>query len=176
VKASLLFMQKFTEAEQSRYEAEREAATAEVAGWYGEQFARLDAIEGQPNFKAADFLPREGRPTAEGRREAARRAKEANAELKERRAAARRERHELEERIRREARALLKERFSYPVFLYEAERVGITATGEQDLNELYRDESQTGGNVPQGVERTCLELYREFRADPEKFLLREGTQ
>jgi type I restriction enzyme M protein len=174
VKASLLFAQKFTEAEQAEYDGARGAAVAEVTARHGEQLARLDAVEGRPNFKAADFLKGEGKPTAEGRREAARRAKEANAELKERKAATKRERRELEERIAREARALLKERFAYPVFLYEAERVGITATGEPDLNELYRDESQPGGNVPPGVELTCLELHREFRADPEKFFLPGG--
>ena len=34
------------------------------------------------------------------------------------------------EKIDAESRSLLKQRFNYPVFLYEAEHVGITATGE----------------------------------------------
>ena len=63
-----------------------------------------------------------------------------------------------------EARQLLKERFDYPIFMYEAERVGITATGDEDQNELYPNPNQ-----PQKVEKTCLEWYREFMADPQAF-------
>ena len=45
--------------------------------------------------------------------------------------------------------------------MYEAEKVGITATGEADYNELYPND-----NMPPDVEKTCLELYREFRKNP----------
>ncbi|MGY3441872.1 hypothetical protein [Bradyrhizobium sp. USDA 4473] len=45
---------------------------------------------------------------------------------------------ELAQTIIMEARAIVRERFSYSVFLYEAEHVGITATGDEDLNELCR--------------------------------------
>ena len=72
----------------------------------------------------------------------------------------------LAETIAVESRALLKQRFDYPVFLYEAEKVGISATGEPDLNELYPND-----RVPAGVEKTCLELYREFRKDPAPFFV-----
>ena len=73
----------------------------------------------------------------------------------------------MEDTKAREARALLKERFDYPVFLYEAEKVGITATGEPDANELYPN-----ANMPSGMKRedTCLELYRRFVASPEAFI------
>ena len=74
----------------------------------------------------------------------------------------------MEERIRQEGRALLKERFAYPIFLYEAEKVGITATGEEDQNELYPNK-----NFPPGLDKSCVELYREFRENPEKFFLGE---
>jgi type I restriction enzyme M protein len=74
----------------------------------------------------------------------------------------------MEERIKTEARALLKKRFGYTVFLYEAEKVGITATGEEGPNELY-----PGKNFPSELEKSCLELYREFRENPEAFLLAE---
>ena len=72
----------------------------------------------------------------------------------------------------REARALLKERFDYPIFLYEVEKVGITATGEPDTNELYPNE-----RMPNGVaaDNTCLEQYRHFRKNPKAFAL-EGAQ
>ena len=71
----------------------------------------------------------------------------------------------------REARALLKERFDYPIFLYEAEKVGITATGEPDANELYPNDRMPAGIT---AEETCLELYRRFRKKPAAFSL-EGS-
>jgi len=74
----------------------------------------------------------------------------------------------MEERIQVESRALLKERFPYPVFLYEAEKVGISSTGEADQNELYPNPSQQPGTEG----KTCLELYRAFLKDPKAFLER----
>lgn len=70
-----------------------------------------------------------------------------------------------------EARQLLKERFNYPIFMYEAEKVGITATGEEDLNELYPNSNQ-----PHTIEKTCLEWYREFIADPKAFAALGGDE
>ena len=75
------------------------------------------------------------------------------------------------ETIAKETRALLKERFPYPIFLYEAEKVGITATGEQDQNELVPNDNQ-----PPGITKTCLELYQEFRRNPKPFFLTEATE
>ena len=49
-------------------------------------------------------------------------------------------RKRMAETIAAESRVLLKERRNYPVFLYEAGKVGITATGEPDQNELYPNE------------------------------------
>jgi len=74
----------------------------------------------------------------------------------------------MEETKTREARALLKARFDYPIFLYEAEKVGITATGEPDANELYPSDRMPAGMKP---EETCLELYRRFRQQPAAFAL-----
>ena len=79
-------------------------------------------------------------------------------------------RREMDAKIKREGQALLKERFAYCIFLYEAEQVGITATGEEDQNELYLNAS-----VPSGIHQTCLELYREFRRNPEDFLFEEAA-
>jgi len=72
------------------------------------------------------------------------------------------------ETVARETRALLTERFPYPIFLYEARKVGITATGEQDQNELFPNDSQ-----PPDIDKTCLELYQAFRSDPRPFFLKE---
>jgi type I restriction enzyme M protein len=52
------------------------------------------------------------------------------------------------------------------IFLYEAEKVGITATGELDANELYPNANITAGLNP---EDTCLELFRRFRKNPKAF-------
>jgi type I restriction enzyme M protein len=73
----------------------------------------------------------------------------------------------MEERINSDSRTLLKERFPYPIFLYEAEHVGITATGETDNvpNELVPNEFK-----PPDVEQTTLELYKRFKVDPKPFL------
>lgn len=143
VKASLLFLQKFTVKEQAEFNRKKAAARAEVeAKQRDEVTARIAAFE-------ADI------ETAKGDKN--RRADLAKA-LKE-------YRREMDAKIAREARALLKERFAYPVFLYDAEKVGITATGEADQNELYPNP-----NVPPGIQKTCVELYREFRKRPEGFL------
>jgi type I restriction enzyme M protein len=75
----------------------------------------------------------------------------------------------MEDRIRAESLALLKERFAYPVFLYEAQHVGIAATGEPDTTELYEDPKL---GLPSGMtpDTTALALYHAFRANPETYL------
>jgi len=67
-----------------------------------------------------------------------------------------------------ESRQLLKEHFDYPIFMYEAEKVGISATGEEDQNELYPN-----ANQPERIEKTCLEWYREYLIDPEEFIFND---
>ncbi|MEX1098642.1 MAG: hypothetical protein WED34_21525 [Planctomycetales bacterium] len=76
----------------------------------------------------------------------------------------------MDETRTREARSLLKERFDYPVFLYEAEKVGITATGEPDANELYPNDRMPAGMT---ADETCLALYRRFSKSPEGFALED---
>lgn len=71
-----------------------------------------------------------------------------------------------------ESRQLLKQRFEYPIFMYEAEKVGITATGEEDQNELY----PATNNLDTKVEKSCLEWYRAFVADPSAFAVVEGVE
>ena len=92
------------------------------------------------------------------------RPRAANAKRIAARDAAQKRLKELTETIRQEARALLKERFDYPIFMYEAAKVGISATGEADQNELYPND-----NPPPDLEATCLDLYRQFRRDPRTF-------
>ncbi|MBA3351909.1 MAG: hypothetical protein H0U23_05705 [Blastocatellia bacterium] len=63
--------------------------------------------------------------------------------------------------IAAETRALLKDRFPYFILLYDADKVGITATGDADQNELFPND-----DVPPGITKTCVELYREARLQP----------
>jgi type I restriction enzyme M protein len=141
VKASLLFMQKFTEQEKARFDRAKAQATAEVQARYAAEIAaEVPRLQAEIGAAKAD-------KDASKRKEA---QKALTAYLAE-----------TEVKKRREARSLVKERFDYPVFLYQAEKVGITATGEADENEFYPNPSQ-----PKGIPRTCVEMYQEFRSDP----------
>jgi type I restriction enzyme M protein len=150
VKASLLFLRKFTEEERIDFDDKRAAALADVEANYAAEIAaesaRLDA-----EIEAAQEAKDSGR-----RKKALRERAEYLTEMAARKA--------------REARALLKERFDYPIFLYEAEKVGITATGEPDANELYPNATMPAGMKPG---ETCLELYRRFCKRPADFMLSE---
>ena len=147
VKASLLFMEKFTEEERADFNAKKIAAMRETRDKYAYEIARkIEKVEAAITQTKAD-------------KDAAQR-KALQSELKQ-------WQRDMEANISAEGRALLKSRFSYPIFLYEAGHVGITATGETDRvpNELV-----PGDYVPKGMEKTVLELYQGFRNDSENFL------
>ena len=147
VKASLLFMEKFTEEEWADFNAKKIAAARETRDKYTHEIARrTEKVEAAITQAKAD------KDTD--------RRKALQAELKQ-------WQRDMEANISAEGRALLKSRFSYPIFLYEAEHVGITATGETDRvpNELV-----PGDYAPKGMEKTVLELYQGFRSDSENFL------
>lgn len=151
VKASLLFLQKFTTKERADFDSKNAKARAEVEGKHADAIAKEtkrleDAIAAAKKARDIEQL---------------------KAQQKKRNDYHRR----MTETIAIETRALLKERFPYPIFLYEAEKVGITATGDADQNELFPND-----NLPAGIAKTCLELYREFRRDPNPFLLAEAAQ
>lgn len=144
VKCSLLFLQKFTEKEKQRFDNIYAKAKAQIESKYANDIAketkRLEtAIEKAKNVKKA-----------ERRKTLQKELKNYIKEIKTKKSA--------------EARQFLKERFNYPIFMYEAENVGISATGEEDQNELYPNPDQ-----PQSCDKTCLEWYREFLADPKAF-------
>jgi type I restriction enzyme M protein len=149
VKASLLFMQKFTETEQADFDTKQAVAGAEVKARY-----EVEITSETAKLEAAIAAAKE---VKDG----------------ERRKALQKELTDYQKRmaeiIARESRVLLKERFPYPIFLYDAQKVGITATGEQDQNELFPNDSQ-----PPDISKTCLELYQEFRRDPKPFFLTEA--
>ena len=137
VKASLLFMKKFTEREKAEFEDTRSKAIEEINAKYADEIAaEEERLEGQIT------------EAKENKDVVCRKASQKELRTYQKKMKAKKT---------AEARTLLKERFSYPIFLYEAEKVGITATGDDDLNELYPND-----NVLQGIEKTCVEVYREF--------------
>ena len=148
VKASLLFMQKFTAEEQSRFDSMKAEALRETRDKYAEEIkaetTRINVLIVETKLKR--------------NAEASKAAQKELSDFKKR----------MDEQIKTESRALLKERFAYPIFLYEAEKVGISATGEEDVNELY-----PGKNFPAELGKSCLELYGEFRENPGAFMMAE---
>ena len=146
----MLFLQKFTEEEQSDFDTKQAEANVEVKAKHAKTIATETA-----RLEAAIAVAKEARDT-----EKRKTLQKELADFEKRMA----------ETIAKETRALLKERFPYPIFLYEAEKVGITATGEQDQNELVPND-----NLPQGTTKTCLELYQDFRHDPQTILSHRGN-
>ncbi len=151
VKASILFLEKFSDKEQSKFDKLKAEARAEIEAKYA------DEIERETKRLEAAI----GASKAAGDKDA---RKEREKKLNEYQRA-------MAEKIATESRALLKQRFNYPVFLYEAEHVGITATGEPDVNELYPNERQPMNSSGDTPLKTCVELYREFRKAPESFFV-----
>ena len=148
VKASLLFMQKFTSKERTDFDSKMAAADKETRMKHAPEITKRTR-----ELESAIEKAKEDRDT-------------------DRRKTLRKDLHdyqrEMQQRIEAESRALLKARFPYPIFLYEAEHVGITATGDTDRvqNELVPNDFK-----PEDVELTTLELYHQFKADPKPFLL-----
>ena len=150
VKASLLFLQKFTVKEQANFNANQAKARAEAEASHAEEItAETERLED------AIATAIEARNTQQ--------RKNLKAELAD-------FQKQIAITIATEARQLLKERCSYPIFLYEAEKVGITATGDADENELFPN-----SRPPEGLSKTCLELYQEFRRNPKDFLTEGGA-
>jgi type I restriction enzyme M protein len=144
VKASLLFLQKLTGEEKADLDKERKTAELDTRAKYKPELERETArLEAELE-------------TAKLSRDPVK-IKKGQSELRD-------FQRKMEKRIQAESRALLKERFAYPVFLYVGDKVGITSTGEADQNELYPNP-----NMPSGIEKTCVELYQEFLQDQKGF-------
>jgi type I restriction enzyme M protein len=142
VKCSLLFLQKYSVEEKQRFDDISAQAKAEVDSKYADEIAAENERLETAIAKAKEEKDTGGRKDLQ---------KELKGYLKQ-----------MEDKKTAESRQLLKQRFDYPIFMYEAEKVGITATGEEDRNELYPNP-----NVPAtDAEKSCLEWYREFIADP----------
>lgn len=148
VKASLLFLRKYTDKEAKEFAAIREKAKADVDSKYEKEIS-AETVRLQEEIETATIAKDAVCRKALQRQLAEYRSK-------------------MEDIKTREARLLLKNRFDYPIFLYEAENVGITATGDLDANELYPNEY-----IPKHVkpEETCLDLYRRYLKNPKAFVL-----
>ena len=145
VKASLLFLQKLTLEEKANFDQTQQAAKDEIEAKYAVEIENeVERLEVE--IETAKIAGnREKRKTLQ---------KELTEYIKK-----------MDARKALEARALLKGRMDYPIFMYEAEHVGISATGEADTNELYPND-----NLPPGVRTTCVELYRQFLSDPSSMM------
>ncbi|MGY2895182.1 type I restriction enzyme M protein [Deinococcus sp. UYEF24] len=143
VKTSIVYLQKFSDVDRQAFETLQTAARLEVEAAY-----QPDRIREGARFE------RELEEAKKARDRAKQTTLRKQKDIFDK---------ELAQTINRETRALTRQQFDYPVFFYEAQRVGITTTGESDLNELY------GDDMPEGVEQSCLSMYREFERDPAAF-------
>lgn len=123
VKTSLLFMKKFTEEESERWQNILELKRKEIETEQKKERSDIEIV--LKNKKA----------TKEDK-------KEAKANLKI-----------LDEFLFEESRKRARVDFDYPIFMCEADAVGITSTGEEGKNELPE----------------ILEAYRKFYKDPLKY-------
>jgi type I restriction enzyme M protein len=151
VKASLLFLQKYSNEQKELFDKTYADAKAEMEAKYGDEIAAETHRLETAIVKAKENKDAESRKLLQ---------KELKDYLKQ-----------MEGKKASESRQLLKERFDYPIFMYEAEKVGISATGEEDQNELYPNTNQ-----PKVIEKACLEWYREFQADPSGFNVVGGAE
>jgi type I restriction enzyme M protein len=149
VKTSLLFARKLTEAERAAYTDALRKAVVEVAG---ERRPVVSAETMRLEQEVENAINADARKAAE----------KVLREFKRDEAAAQ----------AAEARHRMKLAHDYPVFLYDAKYVGITATGEPGPCELFET-----GNKDQplplgtGPDETALALYRTFRKNPTPFFL-----
>jgi type I restriction enzyme M protein len=144
VKASLLFLQRYTDEEKERFDQTYANAKMEIDAKYADEIAKETQRLEDAIAEAKENKEAENRKALQ---------KELKDYIKQ-----------MEDKKSAESRQLLKERFDYPIFMYEAEKVGISATGEEDQNELYPN-----ANQPKAIEKTCLEWYREFLVNPKAF-------
>lgn len=112
VKCSILFLQKFSEAEQEKWDSLLETHRQNLEQEHKNELDSLNAI--------IAYRRQKGEKIAKYSAEDKKRAKK---ELKE-----------LTERIEKEALAKTKTDFDYPIFMAEPEFVGITSTGETGEN------------------------------------------
>lgn len=139
VKASLFFWQRFTKDQQIHFDATRKQSEADIRVKHQREIDReVSAYDARISAAQSANLRKVVN-------------KEKQAFLTER-----------ENQIVDESRQLLRERFNYPIFMYDARHVGITATGDPGANELYMNESLPAGIL---AGETAFELYERFQSE-----------
>ncbi len=150
VKTSLLFVQKFTLKEKAKFDSTYKAATEEIKAKYANEITKeVTRLEGLIEKAKKDKVSEK--------------RKELQNQLKS-------YQKKMEGKIDEESRQLLKQKLNYPVFFYDAEKVGITATGEEDQNELYPNNNQ-----PKEIEKTAIEHYQSFLKNPKSYLIGDNN-
>lgn len=165
VKTSLLFLRKFDLEQSKQYEGWRRTCRVDADLARKTEVEKLRKIVDTPVVTVDGLLKGIKTPTAAQKADASDKAKKANAQQKKLAVEARRQLQTIEQEVQADVRQRLRKKARYPLFMYEAERVGITATGAADDNELFPNP-----RVPAGVAKTALDLYREFALDPKPFL------
>ena len=162
MKTSLLFLRKRTEAERAQYDGWTDEAALEARTTRLPDISEQKEILAQPQGKQADFLPSGKKVTNTQKNKATKMVKEFNESLKEAKKNAARRLKEIDAEILVEARRGLRKKARYPIFMYEADYVGIGGTDE---NELIPN-----AHMPSGITASALEQFQRFSADPEAFL------
>lgn len=165
VKTSLLFLRKFNKQEQAQYDKWTMQTHAEALTCRKVEIDELEAVMRTLAAKQRDFLAHVKKPTAEQKAAASTQARDTNEALKEKKKVTARMLKAIESEVEADARRRLRKKATYPLFMYEADRVGITATGASDDNELFPNP-----RVPTATSETALELYRRFSKNPKPFL------
>jgi type I restriction enzyme M protein len=165
VKTSLLFLQKYTDDEKTFHDDKAAEASKEALAFYQTSIDEQRAILKRKNAVSADFLEIGSKTTAAKRVSATQRVTAFNEELKGQKRAALKRLKEIDVEIAVRARRALRSKIRYPVFMYDAEKVGVIATGAADENELIPSPS-----LPSDVELSALEQYQLFCKNPKRFM------
>ncbi|OEV02548.1 hypothetical protein AN218_33255 [Streptomyces nanshensis] len=171
VKTSLLFLQRFTDEEEHQFAELRAEATKEVEQTYApEREALAVLLDRSRRYDRDDLTPLVGEIAAleaaspPQRQALTEKKRLLRAEVTETDKLRSREllreyarlEAELERKKAEKVRELVKQRFSYPVFMAEAQAAGITGSGE------------TGAGVVDDLP-SILEEFRKFQSEPDVY-------
>lgn len=143
VKASLIFLQKFTEQEHQKWLDTLKKRENEILEKQKDEREELELTIKKQTLKR-NFINESV-------------FKIESNKLKQEKKEARKQIKELDKHVKEEGRKKARIDFDYPIFMCEAENVGITSTGE------------TGENIPNELPK-ILEQYSKFNENPKEFI------